>query len=368
MQINFADLMEEIDHNEVFSIANEARPPASYLFAQFLPEQNRPDYNAKSGNMTVRATMAGLVGMDSPYPESGLIEAGDFNEETAKIANSSTLSEKALRMLQGIVDQMRLASEPTNEYIIRQVLNWYDKVIVQAHLDTMEYLRAQALVNGAINWKFGSIHLKVDYGIPAENKLTNRTGTASYAGSDSKFWADIATIQQKLRYNVRAIVIGSDLMNVALANAANNIEILSQSNNLFEIVKLDTRGGNTVRSSDARNRIRLVVYDAEGEVYDPTAVGKTKILPFMSKTKMVGLGNNTRSGYVVGQGGTEPVENTLGYTHIGPTTEGGRMGRWGRVYTPENRPYQMRAEGVTNGLPVVDAPEKIVIASSDLAA
>jgi hypothetical protein len=60
-------------------------------------------------------------------------------------------------------------------------------------------------------------------------------------------------------------------------------------------------------------------------------------------------------------------EGDLGYTHIGPTVEGGgQMGRWAQLFTPEQLPMQLHGRAVTNGLPVVETPEKIAIASSDL--
>jgi hypothetical protein len=84
----------------VFAIANQARPPASYVFASILPEETRFSYQATAGSMTVRATMAGLVGMDSPYPEGGALEVSKFSEETAKIAIRVRFPEQQLRELQ----------------------------------------------------------------------------------------------------------------------------------------------------------------------------------------------------------------------------------------------------------------------------
>jgi len=48
-----------------------------------------------------------------------------------------------------------------------------------------------------------------------------------------------------------------------------------------------------------------------------------------------------------------PTSNLrLGYTHIGPTEEAdGALGRWARVYTPDDRQWELCGEGVTNGLP-----------------
>jgi hypothetical protein len=105
MNFNFAVALAALGLGAAFRIANEARTPADYLFASLLPEQNRSTYTISSGQMIVRATMAGLVGMDSPYPPSGIIDLSTFLERTAKVANNTTLTEQALRELQAMLDR-----------------------------------------------------------------------------------------------------------------------------------------------------------------------------------------------------------------------------------------------------------------------
>ena len=88
---------------------------------------------------------------------------------------------------------------------------------------------------------------------------------------------------------------------------------------------------------------------------DPTDTSKTKRVQFAPSGKLLYVANNRRNGYRVGEGSTpDPVRDmALGYTHIAPTVEGnGAMGRWGRLYVPETAQWSIRAEGVTNGLPV----------------
>jgi hypothetical protein len=186
MNFDFSAALAALPEGAVFQVANRARPPANYLFATLLPERTSFDYQAKTGSMTVRTTMAGLVGMDSPYPEGGLVEVGAFTEETAKVANRVRLPEAALRQLQSVLMHLMLQNRPTVETMQREVLNFADKLIVQAHLDTFEWLRGKALVTGQINWTFNKKQLLVDYGIPAANLLTNRTGNDAYSGSASR--------------------------------------------------------------------------------------------------------------------------------------------------------------------------------------
>jgi hypothetical protein len=87
MNLDFIAVLTALGANAAFRIMNAARPPANYLFATFLPERPKPTYTAKAGAMTIRPTMAGLVGMDSPYPPSAIVDASTFVEQIAKLAN-----------------------------------------------------------------------------------------------------------------------------------------------------------------------------------------------------------------------------------------------------------------------------------------
>lgn len=369
MHFDFSQILAKLGPNYAFQIANAARSPNEYLFATLLPEIKKPTYDAKSGNMTVRSTMAGLVGMDSPYPPTGVVEASTFSEQVAKIANYVQLSEAALRQLQQIAAS-RSAAGQTPLDMAQEVLNFLDKVIIQAHMDTAEYLRAEALVYGAISWTFNQKTLAVDYGVSGlGNLLTNRTGNDAYLGSTSKFWADIAAMRTKLKGEIRTIIAHPDTIELILANSVNAIRVNSLQAGVYNLTKYTTVGGNTVPSSDARETITLVAYNREGEVLDPTNPGTTIKVPFMPRGRLLGVGNNATTGYQPGMGSTvDPLaEQALGYTHLAPTVEGGNaMGRWAQLFTPEHLPMQLHGRGVTNLLPIIEAPQKIVVASTDM--
>lgn len=367
MDFNFSEAITALGANAAFRVANVARPATDYLFNTLLPERNEPGYTAKSGNMTIRATMAGLTGKDSPYPPSGIVEMSTFMQEVAKIANQAIITEEALRRIQDLLMQMTVNSQPTNEFLQNEVLNFLNKVVLQAHLDRMEWLRGQALVTGAINWTFNQLILSVSYGVPAANLLTNRTGTDAWDSTASKFWADVRLLTSALRYNVRAFIIHPDTLYAVLNNDANKAEILRQDATGITLRRLI--GDNERPSQDARDSVTLIPYGLEGEIPDLVTPGQTVNVPFMPTKKLLAVANNNRAGYRVGEGSTDdPVADlALGYTHLAPTTEGGgKPGRWAQVYTPENLPMQLHGRGVTNGLPVIEAPTKIAVASSDI--
>jgi hypothetical protein len=366
VNLNFAEALRALVAGAVFLIANGARPAASYLFASFLPEMLKYDYQAKSGNMIVRSIMAGLAGMVSPYPESSVIEVSKFDEETAKIANTVRMTEAALRQLQQMLMQLMISGQATNEVMLQEALNFLDKVIVQGHLDTMEWLRGQALL-GSIDWTFNGKRLLVDYGIPSGNKLTARTGNDGYGGSSSKFWTDVRGIRRVLKHNVRAILAHPDTIDMIRYNSVNSLVVISGGDNgqgPITFRKVNAQGQFT---QDVADTITLIGYGLEGEVEDPANPGKSKLIPFLATGKLVGVGNNSQSGYVVGQGSTPAPVNALGYTHLAPTVEGGgRPGRWADLYTPQDQPWQLVGRGVTNGLPVLEAPEKVAIATTEM--
>lgn len=373
MITNFAEAIAQLGQNGSARIANATRPPVNYLFNTFLPERNMPDYHVEASNMTVRSTMAGLTGMDSPYPVGGTLEISTFLEQSAKIAIENTLTEGALRQLQSLLREMQYSGTLTNTFMVDEALNFLNKVILQSMMDTSEWLRGQALVYGAINWTFNKKNLAVNYGVPSANFLTARTDSNndSYSDSGSKFWVDIAEAQRLLRYNVRAAIMNSATFNKIVSNTANSLEIVSQSLNAFTVRRYVTIGGNTMVDSDARYAMTFILYDEEAEVLDTSAgmLGKTQTVKFMPDGKILFVGKNSYNGYRVGQGSTDSPRNDLelGYHHLAPTTEGnGTSGRWSRLYVPEGYPMQLRGQAVANELPVLLSPDKVVIATTEM--
>lgn len=357
-----------------FRIINAARPPADYLLATFLPERLRPSYDVRAGALTVRATMAGLVGADAPFPPSGLIDVSTFVSSTAKLANRVPLTEMFLRELHAFLASVG-TDQSSDEAVINTVLNFINKMLLQPHLDRMELLRGELFTTGEIDWTFVGKNLAVDYSVPAANKLTNRTGNDAYGGSASKFWTDYRAGRSLLNQNVRAVLAHPDTIEVIIANTVNNVVITAQDLATGTVSFIKNVGvvatGPFIPSPDVRERTTMIGYGKEGEILDPDNPGETIVVPFLSRGKVVMIGNpEPGTGEALGSALEEETTGLeLGYTHIGPTTEsGGRMGRWARVYKPESMPWGMAGEAVTNGLPVLRSPKKVVILSTDMPA
>ena len=371
MILNFAEALAALGPNAAARIANGARPPANYLFNTFLPERAMPDYTVRAANMIVRSTMAGLVAMDSPYPPTGAVDISTFFEQAAKLGAQSRLTEEALRHLQNLVRNFQVSGTLSNDFLQREALNFLNKTVVQSLMDTSEWLRGQALVNGAISWTFNGMALAVDYGIPTTHKLTTRTDSSNdaYFDSASAFWADVVAARQLLKYNLRAAVLNSRTLDDIIGNSANSVSIIGQNSGSIQLRRWKSVNGVNMPDDDVRYTVNFIIYDEEAEVLDTDNPGKTETVKFMPDGKILFVGNPGRAGYRVGSGSTDdPADNLeLGYHHIAPTTEnGGNPGRWARLYTPEAFPMQLQAEGVSNELPVLLNPSAVVIATTEL--
>lgn len=373
MDFDLRNAIENLDQAEVFEIANMARPPADYLFNAILPSRNMDTYDIDGGSMTIKTTMAGLSGMDSVYAEGGAAEETTFNGKTGKMTITSNLPEKFLRQLQQMMLRLTAQSQTTDQLIQETGLNFVNKIVVQAMLDREEWLKGQALFTGGVDWTFNGKRLVADYGIPAANFLTARTGNDAYNGSTSKFWTDYYSAQEILDWDIRAVICHpTTLKSIMINSDVNQIHIAQadQFNGVFTFQRLVTRGGNTVLSSDPRDQTTVIVYNKEAEVWDLANPGLTTKVPFCPVGGMLFIGApKSNNAFIVGDGSTNPplTESplALGYGHVAPTTEGGgQPGRWGRLFVPEGRPWSLVAEGVENFLPVIEDPDRIVIATT----
>jgi hypothetical protein len=357
MDFSFNEAIEGLGPNAGFRLINGVRPPSDYLLETLLPEMDKPDYYVDSANMTIRATMAGLVGTSSPYPPGGMVEASTFLEKTAKIGNNVTLEEEPIREIQKILQTEGLLGDRRKERLMTEATNFYEKVVLQGHLDTAEWLRAQCLFTGKIDWTFNKKHLDIDYGVPSSYFGMNRTGNDRYNAehTDNKFWIDHYAALAKLKYSVRAIIGHINTVLPIINTNVLNIDV-TQNGNVFTLKRWRTRGtGSAERpSGDSRDSLSIITYDLEGEVLDPTDTSKTIPVQFAPTGKLLYVGNNVRRGYRVGEGSTpDPMrDQALGYSHVAPTTEGGRPGRWGRILVPQDAQWSVRGEGAQNFLPV----------------
>ena len=367
MDFSFNDALQYLGPNAAFKYINQARPDSSYLFATILPEEQKETYHIDSGFMTVRTTMAGLAGMSSPYAPGGIVEVSTFLEKSSKITIEVALEEEAIRAVQTMMQRFAIEGGSTNGVdngLIRmadEAFNFYNKLVVQAHTDTAEWLRGQALRKGKIDWTYNGMRLLIDYGVPATFLPAQRTGSQAYDQSGSMFWTDHYAAIGALLYNVRCVIMHVTTFLKISQNPANNFNIINSARTpdgttVYTVQRYVAKGAaNLVISNDFRDTVQFIVYDLEGEVLDPLNPTKTMRVPFCTPGDILYIANNNRSGYRVGEGSTpDPLrDQAIGYTHIAPTVEGGgKPGRWGDLFIPEKQPWSLHGRGVCNMLPV----------------
>lgn len=364
--------------NSLIRLANTPPAAAEYLLTGVLPRETRPDFDVRGGTLKINTVMAGLTGMDSPYPQGSSISLSTFSEKTAKIAMTLPLSEEHQRELNKFLDQAalgRLGNRTRGDLMQEAALNLYEKGCIQALDDTEEYLRAKALMTGQISWTFNKKTLTVDYNVPAGNIFAKRTGTDGYGGSTSKFWADYLAADETVQ-GADMLLMSNATLNKVLNNPAHSIRVISDiyspQRNIrrVQVVRsVQTASGITVGDDrDARYSVTLTAYLRKGNIVDPTTPGGVIQVAMVPDNKIAVIGRR-ETNQLISVDGTGVQQYSLGYTHIAPTIEGQNsgspLGRWGRVYTPENRPWELIAEAVENCLPVIEAPERLVILETD---
>lgn len=355
----------------VAQITREARPSSEYALAPILPAREEDEYFVESANMVVRSTMAGIVAMDSPYPEGSAITFETKNERTFKTAIQVTMGEAVLRRLQRIYRRVvEGGGGNALDQMVEEFLNYYKGVILQAHFDHEEYLRGMALSTGGLDLKYNGKHIEVDYGVPAANKLTTRTGNDAYGGSESKFWADRYEADRLLPGGIRDAICSHKTAMDIIHNPVNSVRVVNVDGDNYTLQRVVNNNGVINDSFDTRDLVTLRVYRSEADLFD-AATNTTKAIPFIPNGVVIYLGAPTVRGYVPGQGARPDADSQreLGYIHVGPTVEGnGLPGRWGRTFRPENAPWSIASQAVSNIMPVISNPKSIVIASTALQA
>ena len=373
--MNFAaELMtalKDISPDAVAQFARERRPTSAYLFNSILPEQNSYDFHVEQGYAVVRSTVAMPVAPGAELPNTGIVEIGTGIESLIKVGLKVPFAEGALIQLYNLARKLNSASRG-KETLVRTMLNFVDKMLIQPQLDAAELLRAMALVNGQIKWTANGATYQVDYGFDSTHFLPTRTVASgeAYGEAGSKFWDDVMQARRILRYAPMYAILHPETMDAIVSNRdGNQVLVVDEGDDgVMTITRYVNLAGNTMPDPDRRYRIRLVPYGDEAEILNPD--GATSYVPFMKRGKVLFIaeGRPERVWRVIDTGSTEePTPVTIGYTHVGPTVEGNfEAGRFARVYTPQDKPNEIIGESVANLLPVVDDPNRLVIATTEL--
>lgn len=392
MEYSFLDIIQMLNQNLpqsdnfAFRLSRNANPPEGYLLERLLPSSNRPDWHTTGGTMTITPTLLGEVPMDSPYPPMGNMEATTFFEKISKFAGQMFFNEQQQRELINIINGIRVTASMDGRDAFGDINTQFNMVaqtgradnntingarinavlgivgaINKSHFDTREWLRGEALTEGRIQYTFGTVDMDIDYKIPAAQVVTY-SGNDRFDQSASKWWTFVR-LAYRLFDNPQFFMNSESFYDI-VDNDVNKVETIDITGDVRRIARY--RDDAVQQKRDARERMSLNVYNKAGSVMKVD--GKVQSLvskPFIKNKRVVVVGGLMPDGYELTLGGMTDPDNDLaiGYTHIGPTIEGGgRSGIYSRIYTPEGKPYHVLAETATNMLPVIWNPKRILIA------
>lgn len=383
MNLNFqaaiAYLRSTAGGNFASDLANGARPDAAYVFTNdVLPIREVASYFVQAAGTIIRATMTGLVGMDSLGGPIGAVEMNTFLANTAKFGGHAHFNEATLRELQNAAQNVFNTGGDTVQFAVDNVLNFVQKLLIQPQLDTLEYLAVRACMTGALDWTFNQKRLQVNYGVPAGNLFAQRTLLASYVkgvtntGANSVFWDDWRSARSILGGPFTAFATPETIDGI-ISNPANNIFLTAQDE--FGSVSFDRIVNTSTdrRSEDQRNNGRIIAYDQSGNVFDLVNRGQTVEVPFLSDGYIICIGRPRRQefGIISNRGDEEPRGGgatglmngpTIGYTHLGPSVErGGQTGIFNNVYVTDLMPMQLQGDTLMNALPLILQPTRLVV-------
>ena len=362
MRFDLSGYIQTLDRDVMFQLAN-AVPDGEMIWATLLPEDNRDTYRVDDSQMVVYSTMAGITGRDSPYAPGGVLVASDFKEDIVKWSIEAAMGENQLIKLQDLARKVDIgAASP--QAMVETLLNFSNKIIAQALRDGMEYVRGRAIQDGVLDWTFNQKTLTVDYGYLDSHKHV-RVGDAGgdWGGPQSTFWKDIELARRQLDRQVRVILMTTNTLNRIIAQDENKLQVTetarSRYSSSYTLRRVAQIGYANAIPEDYRSQVDIVTYDRNFTLFDPEAADAMKHVPAMDDDVVLVLGQPSGIRFEVGS--TELPEYAYGYTHIGPTVEGGgESGRWMRLFTPEHQPWRLIGQGVMNALPIIREPRRIV--------
>ncbi len=376
----FATISAALRQGRLIELANQPVDPGEALLVNFLPEERIADFTARSGAFKVIPVMAGLTGMDSPYTPGGTFEGTSFVEGTIKATIRTEMPEAFIREVMQMAREIQLGTVEgtTRDYLAFQFLNWLEAVGDQGLADRREYTRGLAISTGAMITAEGTGQnrktISIDFGVPAENKPAKFTAANGFAGTTSQFLAVARQARRRLKGGLRAIIMSDDTLQMILDNPAHGFvvtaERLSPQGNIrtVQVQRAVFQGGQTITPAidrDVNATLTLIGYSRTVNLRtDSGTLVETQAFP---DGVVSFVGNNTRVARTTSQGGVVQRVNALGYTHIAPTVEGGLApGIFLDAFVDPKEPWQVRAHGAENFLPVLEAPSQLFIAQTDV--
>lgn len=395
MEYSFLELIAMLNENLrggenfAFRLARNANSPDSYLFnTRVLPRMNKPTWNITGGTLTITPTELKPVAMDAEPAPMGNLQATFFNENISKFGGQMFFNEKQQRELitmeqeiflnaglaggrnpfGDINTQMNMLSQTgradsatINGARINRILGVIEAIKL-AHFNTSEALSGEALTEGVLDENFSGLDVVVDYKVPAVN-IKDYAGNDRFDQSASKWWDFVRFCYKTLR-NPQFFGNSNSYFDI-VENPVNKVREQFLTGDVRPMSKYNE---NVItQKQDANERMNFNVYDKAGSVMDATAKALIS-KPFLKDKRIVVIGELQTSQIELELGGVTDPDNSLnlGYTHVGPTVEGGgRPGIYANIYSLPQKAQQLFVDTYVNMLPAILNPKKLIIGKFD---
>lgn len=261
----------------------------NYLLEALMPDQNVNDINFSWNVINgAYAPAASITGFNAAAPLRDKQAQSKAFGSVAKLQHSYFFDEVELFAY----NKPRTPEERAQ--IVDQGLNYTDE-LVNGVRDTKEFLRAQAIYNGRVEYHNAKddIHLEIDFPVPAGNQMTAATGWDDPAANPL---ADLqAMVKQYQATNQRRRPTGMHMTSATEALLLNNAQIRAQ--------RFGTNAGTQLLTPDdlaaVFTALRLPAYQIQDDVININ--GADVQLLEDDKVVMFGAG--------------------LGFTAVGPAAE-----------------------------------------------
>lgn len=169
--------LEEFRGEEFQGYIDNVPDTRQYLLAQFMPAKNVFDIKFSYNVIDrVYARTASITGFNATAPLRDKDGLAKHFGEVAKVQHGFRVDEEELLRFN------RPRTDEERQQAIDYVYNQTDNLVAGVR-DIKEWMRAQAIYQGALTYSENDIKISVDFGIPADNKITAATAWTDHAAS-----------------------------------------------------------------------------------------------------------------------------------------------------------------------------------------
>ncbi|WP_339233824.1 major capsid protein [Oceanobacillus sp. FSL W7-1281] len=301
--------LNEFQQPQLTGYVQNVPPAREYLLASFMPEEQVYDINFAYNVINGRyAPAASITGWNASAPLRDTAEQERAFGQVSKVQHSFRLDETQL------LQYNRPRAEQESNAVVEGIYTSTDE-LTQGVDDIKEYMRAQAIYNGELvyNDDENDIHLNIDFGMPAENKLT---ATTQWSDESATPLTDIkAAVEQYKKSNQKQKPVVMHITSATEAHLLNNEQIRTQ------IYGTDN-GNRLLTKTDIQNALNALSLPSY-QVNDDVILVQDEEVQLLDDNKVVFLGAD------------------LGKTMIGPTVENNYTpGKFAKPSIEENPPAQ----------------------------